>query len=78
MVEAPCLASSVEEVLQREQAVAERIDALSRFLADFTRPVDVDGIREELAHIASEIRDIRAWETDLADEAYLVDLGVGD
>lgn len=78
MAEAPRLASSVEEVLQREQAVAERIDSLSRLLADFTRPIEVDEIREELAHITREIRDIRAWETDLVYEAYSVDLGVGD
>jgi hypothetical protein len=78
MAEAPRLASSVEEVLEREQAAAERIDALNRLLAGFTRPIEVDEIREELAHITREIRDIRAWETDLVYEAHSVDLGVGD
>lgn len=78
MSEAPRLASSVEELLEREQQVAERIDRLIRRLADLVRSVAVGEVREELAVITREIRELRAWETDLVYEAYAVDLGVGD
>lgn len=78
MAEAPRLTSSVEELLAREQDVADRIDGLISRLADLTRPVPVGEIREHLAGITREIRDLRAWETDLVYETYSVDLGVGD
>lgn len=76
--EAPRLTSSVEELLEREHQVAERIDRLILRLADLVRSVPVGEIREELAEITKEIRDLRAWETDLVYETYSVDLGVGD
>lgn len=78
MAEAPWLIPGVEELLERERDVAERIDSMIRRLADLARSVPVEEIREELAGIAREIRDLRAWETDLVYEAYSVDLGVGD
>ena len=78
MAESPWLTPSVEELLEREQQVAERIDRLTRLLADLSRPLPIREIREELAGITREVRDLRAWETDLVYEAYSVDLGVGD
>lgn len=78
MAEAPQLIPSVEELLAREQDVAERIDELIRSLNDLARSVPVREVREDLAGITKEIRDLRAWETDLVYETYSVDLGVGD
>lgn len=78
VAEAPRLASSIEELLEREQQVAERIDRLIRRLADLSRTMPVGDVREELAEVTREIRELRAWETDLVYEAYSVDLGVGD
>jgi ATP phosphoribosyltransferase regulatory subunit HisZ len=76
--EAPHLLASVNELLEREGRLAEEIDGLVRVLADVSRLMPVDGVRKQLADIALELRELRAWETDIVYEAYAVDLGVGD
>lgn len=75
---APHLAPSAEELHLREAKLVSEVTQLIRHLADLSRPVDVDVIRHEVADITREARELRAWETDIAYEAYLVDLGVGD
>lgn len=77
-IEAPHLGSSIDELLEREDRLADRIDELARKLADLSRHVDVEIIRLELAEITRELRELRAWETDIVYEGYSVDLGVSD
>ena len=63
--EAPHLVSSIEELLEREDRLANDVDEMARNLADLSRPVDVEGVRTALADIARELRELRAWETDI-------------
>ncbi len=73
--EFPNLASSVAELMGRQTKLIETIDELSQRLADLSRPVDVESLRGQLAEITAELRELRAWETDIVYEAYAVDLG---
>lgn len=77
-VEAPHLVSSIEELLMREHRLANDIDEMARTIADLSRPINVEAIRSDLAEMTRELRDLRAWETDIVYEAYSVDLGIGD
>lgn len=74
--ESPHLASSVSELRRRQAALADRIDVLRGDLSDHARDADVAEVRHEVAQIAAEIRELRAWEADVVYEAYSVDLGV--
>lgn len=76
--EAPHLQSSVDELRGREAALIEEIDDLRQTLADLTRTPDVEEIRTRIADMTAEVRELRAWETDIVYEAYAVDLGIGD
>lgn len=76
--ESPHLLPAVEELATRQENVSEQVDLLTANLADLSRPVDVVTVREEIAEITLEIRELRAWETDIVYEAYAFDLGVGD
>ena len=75
--DAPHLAASIDELLDRELRLADEIDEMARDLADLSRPIDVDAIRSDLAQMTRELRELRAWETDIVYEAYSVDLGIG-
>lgn len=76
--EAPHLQSSVNELRKRQASLIEEIDDLRRSLADLTRTPDVDAVRSRVADMTAEIRELRAWETDIVYDAYAVDLGIGD
>lgn len=76
--EAPHLQSSVNELRKRQSSLVEEIDDLRRSLADLTRTPDVDTVRSRVADMTAEIRELRAWETDIVYDAYAVDLGIGD
>ena len=76
--DAPHLTPAITELRQRQSALLEEVDDLRQFLADLTRPVDVDAIRSRVAEITAEVRELRAWETDLVYDAYTFDLGTGD
>lgn len=76
--EAPHLQSSVNELRKRQTSLVEEIDDLRRSLADLTRTPDVDVVRSRVANMTAEIRELRAWETDIVYDAYAVDLGTGD
>ena len=59
--------------------IAARVDHLqARIDASRTGPIDVEGLRDDVASIARELRFHRATETDLVYEAVNVDLGAGD
>lgn len=75
--ESPHLESSVSDLRKRQRELADHIDELRRGLSDHVRDVDVAGVRDELAEVTAEIRELRAWEADVVYEAYSVDLGVG-
>lgn len=76
--EAPHLQSSVNELRKRQSSLVAEIDDLRRSLADLTRTPDVDAVRSRVADMTAEIRELRAWETDIVYDAYAVDLGIGD
>ncbi len=76
--EAPHLQSSVDELRKRQTSLIEEIDDLRRSLADLIRTPDVDVVRSRVADMTAEIRELRAWETDIVYDAYAVDLGTGD
>lgn len=76
-IEAPHLVSSIDELLEREDRLADDIDELERTMADLSRPLDVERLRAELAELTRELRELRAWETDIVYEVYSVDLGIG-
>lgn len=76
--EAPHLQPGVDELRKRQTSLVEEIDDLRRSLADLTRTPDVDVVRSRVADITAEIRELRAWETDIVYDAYAVDLGTGD
>lgn len=75
--EAPHLEPAVSGLRERQTALAERIDDLRRRLGDHARDIDVTTVRQEVAAIAAEMHELRAWEADVVYEAYSVDLGVG-
>jgi hypothetical protein len=76
--EDPRLEPAVRDLHRRQGALIEQIDDLHQRLADLTRTPDVSSVRSEIAEIAAEIRELRAWETDIVYEAYSFDLGTGD
>lgn len=76
--DAPHLASSVGELLERLRKVTETVVELRQSLSEFSRPFDVEQVRYQLANISREVRELRTWETEIVYEAYSVDLGVGD
>lgn len=77
-VDAPRLSNAVQELQKRQQALVQRVDDLRLELSDLSRTFDVAMLRHALAGVTAEVRELRAWETDLVYEAYTVDLGVGD
>lgn len=76
--DAPRLSAAVAELQRRQRAVVQGVDDLRLDLADLTRSYDLATVRRELAALTAEVRELRAWETDLVYEAYTMDLGVGD
>ena len=76
--EAPHLQPSVDELRERQTSLIGEIDDLRRSLAHLTRTPDVDSVRSRVAEMTAEIRELRAWETDLVYDAYAVDIGAGD
>lgn len=78
VAEAPHLASRVETLRNRQLRLLERIEGLSGYLADSSRPVDVAGLRGEVRDLVNEAQALRTEESDLVYEALYVDLGVGD
>ena len=56
----------------------EEVDDLSQSLADLTRPLNVAAVRGRIGEMTGELRELRAWETDLVYDAYSFDLGTGD
>lgn len=76
--DAPRLSNSVNEILRRQQKLVEKIDDLRLELSDLSRYFDAKTVRRDIARLTAEVRELRAWETDLVYEAYTVDLGVGD
>lgn len=75
--DAPHLKASVDSLRARQGDLIEDLDLLSRRLGDFGRTPDVGSLRSHLARLTAEIRELRAWESDLVHEAYFVDLGEG-
>ena len=61
----------------RQGDLIEDFDLLGRRLGDFGRTPDVRSLRASLARLTGEVRELRAWESDLVHEAYYVDLGEG-
>lgn len=76
--EAPQLKPAVTELHQRQKALVEAIDDMHQRLADLSRTPDVNAVRAEIAELTAEMRELRAWETDIVYEAVAFDLGVGD
>lgn len=76
--DAPHLAPGVQELRRRQSELIDEIDELRRTLSDLTRTVDVAAVRERLGELTREIRELRAWETDIVYDAYAFDLGTGD
>lgn len=73
--EQPQLRPSVSELRSRQTALIDEIDALRHSLSDLARTIDVGAIRSRVAEMTAEIRELRAWETDIVYEAYAFDLG---
>ncbi len=76
--DAPRLEGAVRALHRRQGELIERVDDLHQRLADLTRTPDVAAVRSEIGDMTSEIRELRAWETDIVYEAYAFDLGTGD
>lgn len=76
--EAPHLIPSVDDLMARQRVLDTRVSDLRSRLADLSRPFGVEETRGQLAEITRDMRELRAWETDLVYEAYSVDLGVAD
>lgn len=59
--------------------LAARVDRLrARLDASRVGPIDVDGLRDDIANVARDLRFHRSTEADLVYEAVNVDLGAGD
>jgi len=76
--DAPRLTSAIEELRDRHSGLLEEVDDLRQTLADLTRTVDVAAVRGRIGEMTGELRELRAWETDLVYDAYAFDLGTGD
>ena len=76
--DAPHLAPGVQELRGRQTELIDEIDELRRTLSDLTRTVDVGAVRERVGSMTKEIRELRAWETDIVYDSYAFDLGTGD
>lgn len=75
--EAPQLEPAVTDLHRRQRALVERVDDMHQRLADLSRTPDVNSVRAEIAELTAEMRDLRAWETDIVYEAVAFDLGTG-
>lgn len=73
--EQPQLTPSVRALRERQSALIEEIDALRQSMSDLSRTVDVATTRSKVSEMTAEIRELRAWETDIVYEAYAFDLG---
>lgn len=76
--DAPRLTPAIDELRERHSALLEEVDDLRQSLADLTRPMEVAAVRSRIGEMTAELRELRAWETDLVYEAYAFDLGTGD
>lgn len=76
--DAPHLTPAIEELQGRHSGLLEEVDDLRQSLADLTRPPDVAAVRNRIGEMTAELRELRAWETDLVYDAYAFDLGTGD
>ncbi len=77
-MEAPHLETAVDELRQSQARLIDEIDDLRQSLADLTRPFDVAAVRSRIGDMTTEIRELRAWETDIVYDAYAFDLGTSD
>jgi len=78
VVETPHLSNSVAELRRTQSKVSDELDHLRQSLTDLSRTVDVAAVRRKVADLTAQIRELRAWETDIVYEAYDFDLGTGD
>lgn len=76
--EAPRLEPAVRDLHRRQSELIEEVDDLQQSLADLSHVPDVDVVRSRIAEMTAEIRELRAWETDIVYDAYAFDLGTGD
>jgi hypothetical protein len=77
-LDAPHLEPAVNELRERQAELMKELDGLRHSLADLTRPVDVATVRSRIGEMTAEIRELRAWETDIVYDAYAFDLGIAD
>lgn len=76
--DAPHLTPAIGEIRQRQSEVLDGIDKMRRRLSDLSRPFDVGEVRSRIGETTNQIRELRAWETDIVFDAYAFDLGTGD
>ena len=75
----PRFTNQIATVRQLFADIAASVDRVrARIDASHVGPIDVHGLREDIADIAREVRFHRAAEADLVYEAVNVDLGAGD
>lgn len=77
-LEAPHLEPAVNELRRRQSELMDGLDGLRNSLTDLTHPVDIASVRSKIGEMTAEIRELRAWETDIVYDAYAFDLGTGD